>query len=305
VCGVPFVGTAGCLIGPNDDLSKKMVHIKIPATNDQNKTANLQIVSPNCSVEVAEEVAVGSDVAYSVKDLIQQNHMDKDCDLDITLVPKWEDQESFTIRVYPMIGRVRLKLANHAPTGLVGFPASPITYSQGYIKISQRAVSSDELALRHNASDTFITSFQIDTKGSKAGRIVLVGCNMELLSVNYQKANPIIAVPKQVESCQFLGSVLRLDAPGDLSFAGGIDVIPTNYTLLAIPSITMNSDGGATVTFDPSVSAIDLDGKFYAGNTFNPSSDKVKGTHYVREITTNGRMATMLVKNGVVQWILQ
>lgn len=303
VCGVPYVGTAGCLIGPNDDLSKKMVHIMIPATNDQKRTATLQILSPACSVDIAEEVQVGTDVSYSVKELIQASHMSKDCDLSIVLIPAWEDQDSFTIKVYPQLGRVFLKMANHKPTQLVASPSTAIMYSQGFIKISQRSGSG--AFAKGNASDTFTTAFQINTQGSKAGRVVLVGCNMELLSVDYRAVNPIINVPAQTVSCKFLGSVLRLDAPGDLSFMGAIDVFPSNYSLLARPSISMESDGSGTMSMDPLISAFDVDGKFYPGHVLNAKKGEIAGTHYVREITTNGRQATMLIKNGVIKWILQ
>jgi hypothetical protein len=303
VCGVPFVGTGGCLIGPNDDLSKKMVHIKVPATNDQKKTATLQILSPACSVDIAEEVQAGEDVTYSVKDLVQQSHMSKDCDLSIVLIPAWEDQDTFQIRVYPLLGRIFLKMANHTPTQLVTIPVTAIMYTQGFIKISQR--SGSNTSAKGNASDTFTTSFQINTQGSKAGRIVLVGCNMELLSADYTQANPTISVPSQTVSCKFLGSVLRLDAPGDLSFMGAIDVFPSNYSLLARPSISMNSNGTGTMSFDPLVSAFDVDGKFYPGHVLKAKKEEIVGSHLVREITTNGRQATMLVKNGVIKWILQ
>lgn len=306
VCGVPFVGTGGCLLGPNDDLSKKMIHILVPATNDQGKTATLSIVSKACPVNVSDEVQPGEDVAFTVQDLIQQQFLTQDCDLEITLIPQWEDQNTFTITVYPFIGRILLKTATNTPTSLAAIPSSAIGYGNGFIKITQRAIPPAPKLSRTgaNASDTFMTAFQVNTGGSSAGQVVIVGCGFSLATA-YSKPNPTIQIPAQSADCDFAGTVQRLDVAGDLSFYGSIDVYPSTYTLLAVPNVVVNKNGSATVSFDPLASAFSVDGKFYAGSTFKASKTQVKGAHYLRQMTTNGREASMYVVNGVIQWILQ
>jgi hypothetical protein len=205
------------------------------------------------------------------------------------------------------LGRILLFPASATPTTLIAVPSSNIQYTAGYIKISQRGFSTAPKVGRGsaNASDSFMTAFQINTQGSKAGQITIVGCGMENLSVRYSQANPTIQIPSEIADCTFIGNVFRLDVAGQLSFAGSIDSIPSSYTLLAVPNIAINKNGSAVVSFDPLASAYSVDGKFYGGSTLNASKAQVTGAHYLREMTINGREASMYVVNGVTQWILQ
>ena len=286
-CGVPFIGTSGCLLTSDDDLSKKYIKIVIPNTNNQGVNSSMQILSQNCNVQINRSVVPGDEIVFSLEDLIGESRLRYNCDLDIVIGPKWQNQDQYTIPVYPLLGRILLVLSDNRSTVVSLKPSYPYGLSGGFIKITQKS------------GVTLTKKIIVNTQGSKAGRIFFVGCE-NLSTVDYRTENPTIDIPIQKDSCKFVASILRLDVRGDLSFFGQIEVLPNLYVFLNTPKINNKE-----LILDPVVPVSSIDGEAFFGNTRRLKPSELKGAHYLRQTTTNGRQSLSLIYNGIIKWTIQ
>lgn len=290
-CGNTSVGTVGCLVHSNE-IEGKWFKVKVPNTNDQDRLAQVRVVSRNCSVDILEQAKSGSSVNFQLKNLIGSSSLYDDCVFEIVVTPHWNDEEKFTIARHPLIGRFLLVRAD-----------KPVTS----VKVGVFSYNGVARVLQRNYKATVVNNVTrvvtVNTQGSGDGRIVMSGCGKNL-KFDYTKANPQVELPLFSSTCELIGQVLPLDKPNDMEFVIAVDVVPSSYLFLALPGI---SDDGSNIKLqlDPAVSLVDVNGRIYFGNNFKVKKKDVGGTYYVRQITIIGRQSISLVKDGVIQWTMQ
>jgi len=292
-CGKSSFGTGACLIKQGATLKGQIVKIKIPNTNDQSYPSSLEIISNECKLDITIPANPGSVISYDLFDLLGIQTLAQTCILNFVVNPRWEDQDKLTVATYPMIGRILLLAVPNAPTPIKlnsGLPFASIGFDRGLQKAA-------------TAMSTFASSFVVDTGGSIAGKVVVQGtkdCGTFQLSVPYSSANPTVTLPDFPKTCVVLGTVLRLDKAGSLSFAFAIDVLPSAYQFLQQPGIT-----NGVLYLDQTVSAVEVNGQLFFGNHFDIQQEWLKGQYQIRQYTINGRSTWSLINNGSVVWTLQ
>jgi hypothetical protein len=292
-CDNSSFGTGACLIKQGDALKGKLVKIKIPNTNDQSYPSSLEIISNECKLDITVPANPGSVISYDLFDLLGLPTLPQTCILNFVLNPRWENQDKLTVATYPMIGRILLLAVPNAATPVTLNAGLPFT-STGFDRGLQRTTT---------AMTTFASNFVVNTGGSIAGKVVVQGtadCGSFQQSTMYSAANPTVSIPNFPKSCVVLGTVLRLDKAGSLSFAFAVDVVPSAYQFLQLPGIS-----NGILYLDPTVSAVEVNGQIYFGNHFDIQNEWLKGQYQIRQYTINGRSAWSLINNGSEVWTLQ
>jgi 8-oxo-dGTP pyrophosphatase MutT (NUDIX family) len=288
-CGASGIGTTACVVRRGTKAPDKAIQIRVPRTNTQSLAATIQAVSTECGYEQVLSGVPGSVVSIPLVDVVGNAPFVKSCALYITLVPQWDKQAEFTFPVGVLRGRV-LVLALDYPSATLrsGSPLPEV----GFARVQSRVFDTQTAK-----------GVQVEVGSSKIGQVVVEGCGVSK-TIPYMDHKPMVEIPQIEKSCTIFGTVQRVDAQGDLSFAIAVEALPEKYLKLRPPVIV-----GYTVESDPAVSAMDYGaGVLPGGKQTVPRSKRESIREQpidLRQITTSGRTSWSRIEEGVLVWTLQ